>query len=258
MNNETVDLDDYYDGEFDERETVNVYEQDRSNQSPPPSPPPPPTKKTPSIWGYRLLWVLVAISLGLNSLFLMGMFNFRMQARQQVERVSTILQTSEFDDISWNVQINERLPVSITVPFSDTFQVPLSITIPVSTSVLFEDVIEVPINTVLPINIREIGAADTPLLNLEFIPLSTFVNVPVNLMVNVPISREIPVETDIPVDLLVEIPVSTTVPIHMDIPVILDIPVTVPLDELGFQKLLNQVQEALNLLAELLGALPER
>lgn len=248
MSNDTVDFDDYYYDNLDERETVDVTNRTDNQQ--------PPSKRTPHMWGYRLLWVLVAISLGLNGLLLAGMFNFRMQARQQVEQVSTILQTSQFDDISWNVQINEQLPVSITVPFSDTFQVPLSITIPVSTSVLFEDMIEVPINTVLPINIREVGTAGTPLLNLEFIPLSTFVNVPVNLLVTVPISREIPVETDIPVDLLIEIPVSTTIPIYMDIPVILDIPVTVPLDELGFQKLLNQVQSALNLLAQLLGAPP--
>jgi hypothetical protein len=52
----------------------------------------------------------------------------------------------------------------------------------------------------------------------------------------------------------VEVPVQSDIPIETDIPVQLDFPVNIPMDEMGIQTLLEQVQEALGLLAQMLGA----
>ena len=62
------------------------------------------------------------------------------------------------------------------------------------------------------------------------------------------------VEIKIPIDLLIEVPIDTEVPIAEEVPVKLAFPVTVPMDELGFNLLLVQVKDGLRLLAELLGA----
>lgn len=210
-----------------------------------------PTSRT---WHYRLLWLTAISSVVFNILLLGGLVTFRMSARQQVTEAITTLQGARLENFDMQVHIDEMLPVSMTVPFSDTFQVPISTTIPVSTSILFEDTVTVPINTTIPINRDIIVAVDIPVIGRVDLPIPIIANIPVNLSVDVEISREIPIQTDIPVDLMVDVPVQSEIPIDTEMPVVLDFPVTVPLDETGFQLLLTQLQEALAKLALSLGA----
>jgi hypothetical protein len=205
-------------------------------------------------WHYYLLWIIALLSLFLNVAFVIGVLNFRAQARQQVQDASAFLDTVDIGDFDLPVNVDETLTLSMTVPFSDTFIVPISATVPVSTSVLFQDNIVVPINTIIPVNTTVNVPVNLPAVGLVSVPFPISTNIPVNLEVDVPISRTIPVETDIPVVLVVEVPVQSEVPIQSDIPVQLNFPVTIPLDEMGFQMLLQRVQNALNLLARLLGA----
>jgi hypothetical protein len=74
-------------------------------------------------------------------------------------------------------------------------------------------------------------------------------DIPIDLQTDVPIKLQVPVEAEIPIDLLIEVPVHTEVPIEADIPVQMDFPVTVPLEEMGLNALLAQLQEGLQVLA---------
>jgi hypothetical protein len=208
------------------------------------------------VWHYWLLWAVAILALILNVVLVASLLSFKAEARRQVESASMLLGEVELGNFDLPVVVDETLQVSMTVPFSDTFTVPISATVPVSTSVLFEDEVEVPINTVIPVNTTIDVPIDIPVIGLFQIPIPIPIrtNIPVNLTVNVPISREIPVETEIPVDLVVEVPVQSDIPIETVIPVQLEFPVNIPMDEMGIQTLLEQVQEALGLLAQMLGA----
>ena len=201
-------------------------------------------------WHYLLLWLLVLVSLGLNVFLFVTLNNIRNQARMQVAAAGERLQAVEVGAFELPVHIDETLPISFTVPFSDTFVVPISATIPVSASVPFSETIDVPINTNIPINATI--SVPLPAIGNIPIPIPIVTNIPVNLDVQVPISRTIPVELDIPVDLIIEVPVESQVPIETEVPVQFDFPVTLPLEDMGLQQLIQQVQAALDSLIRLL------
>jgi len=205
-------------------------------------------------WHYLLLWA-TAVSALVGALAIMaGLLAFRAQARNQVRDASSFLSQVEIEDFELPVTVDETLDLAMIVPFSDTFEVPIQATVPVSTSILFEDNLSVPINTVIPVNTTVNVPVDIPVVGRVAVPIPIFTDIPVNLNVSVPIRKEIPVRIDIPVDLLVDVPIQSSIPVNTQVPVQMEFPVTIPLDEMGFQRLLIQVQEALTLLGELLGA----
>ncbi len=204
-------------------------------------------------WHYILLWIIAITSLVANVLLLAGIYSFRQRARLEVARVSEILESVEIENFELPIVVDETLPLSMTVAFSDTFQVPISATIPISTNIAVRDNINVPINETVSVN-RDVRVA-VAILGQEIpvdIPLRA--DIPINLNLNVPINLDVPVQTDIPIDLLVEVPVSTEIPVDTEVPVKLDFPVTIPLDQMGFNVLLQDVKDGLNILAEILGA----
>lgn len=203
-------------------------------------------------WHYRLLWLVALLSLALNLALFAGIYAFRRQAQEEVRNASRLLNTVEIEDFELSVQVDETLPISLTVPFSDTFQTSVSATVPISTVIPFTDNIEVPVNAVIPINTQV--QVPVPVIGNVVVPIPIVTSIPVSLTVDVPISRSIPVQLDIPVNLDLEVPVQSEVTIDTEVPVQLEFPVTIPFDEMGFQSLLGQVQEALDVLAELLGA----
>jgi len=202
-------------------------------------------------WHYRLLWVVALVSLGLNLALFAGIYAFRQRAQEEVRNASRLLNTVEIEDFELPVQVDETLPISLSVPFSDTFQTPISATVPISAAIPFTDNIEVPVTTVIPINTQV--QVPVPVIGNVVVPIPIVTSIPVSLTVDVPISRTIPIQLDIPVNLDVEVPVESEVQIDAEVPVQLQFPVTVPFDEMGFRALLLQVQEALDVLAELLG-----
>lgn len=200
-------------------------------------------------WHYLALWIIALISLLLNVLLFAGLFAFRARAQQEVRNVSRALDEINIQDsIDVPIVIDQTLPLSMTIPFSDTYEVPINAIVPVNTSIPFSETIDVPINEVINIDTTvnvPFGGASLP------IPIQT--DIPINLQVTVPISKQVPVVMEIPVNLLVNVPIQSDVPINTDVPVKMDFPVTVPLDELGFSSILQQVRDALDLLARALG-----
>jgi hypothetical protein len=212
----------------------------------------PPTP--PVTWHYRLLWLIASLSLLLNLALIAVLLDYRSQLQSGAANLTAALDTVQFNDIELDIVVDETVPISLTVPFSDTFRIPIRETIPVATTVLFEDLIEVPIDAVIPIDTDFVVQVDIPLVGRTGIPIPIVTTIPVSLTVEVPISRLIPIETDIEVDFLVDVPVASEIPVNAQLPVQLTIPVTVALDELGLEELLDHLREALR---QLDGSMPE-
>jgi hypothetical protein len=193
------------------------------------------------------------ISLLLNILLLAGLYNFRRQAQQEVANVTQILDTIEIENFDLPVVVDETLPIAITVPFSDTFEVPIQATIPISLTVPIQEDLSFPINEVVSVN-RDVTVSIIVLGQPIPVDIPIRTDIPISLNVDIPVDLQVPIDTEIPIDLLIEVPIDTEVPIAEEVPVKLAFPVTVPMDELGFNLLLVQVKDGLRLLAELLGA----
>jgi hypothetical protein len=193
------------------------------------------------------------VSLVLNILLLAGLYNFRLQAQQEVANVTEILDTVSIENFDLPVVVDETLPIDITVPFSDTFEVPIHETVPISMTIPIQENVSFPINDVVSIN-RDVTVSIVILGQPIPVDIPIRADIPISLNIDIPVDLEVPVDTTIPIDLDIKVPIDTEVAIQEEVPVKLDFPVTVPLDELGFNILLIQVKDGLRLLAELLGA----
>lgn len=207
-------------------------------------------------WHYILLWLIAISSLIFNILLVAGLYNFRLRAQQQVADVNTILENVEIaESFELPVVVDEMLPISITVPFTDNFEVPINAVVPVEMTIPINENIAFPINEVVSVN-RDVTVSILILGQPIPVNIPIRTDIPISMNIDVPIQMEVPVSTEIPIDLMIEVPVDTAVPIQAEVPVQLAFPVTVPLDELGFNKLLNEVKEGLLILGEALGAPP--
>lgn len=204
-------------------------------------------------WHYILLWLVAISSLVLNILLFAGLYNFRLQARQEVAHVTEILDTVNIENFDLPIKIDETLPIDITVPFSDTFEVPIHETVPISMTIPIKENVSFPINDVVSIS-RDVTVSIMVLGVPVPVDIPIRADIPISLNIDIPVDMEVPVNTTIPIDLDIKVPVDTEVMIQEEVPVKLDFPVTVPLDELGFNILLVQVKDGLRLLAEVLGA----
>lgn len=204
-------------------------------------------------WHYILLWLIAIISLTLNILLLAGLYNFRLQAQREVANVTEILDTVEIENFDLPVEVDETLPIDITVPFSDTFTVAIDETVPISMTIPINEQLSFPIEETVNVN-RDVTVSIVILGQPIPVDIPIRTSIPIQLDVDVPIAMEVPVDTEIPITLDLEVPVDTEVPIQEEVPVKLAFPVTIPLDELGFNVLLIQVKDGLRLLADLLGA----
>lgn len=199
-------------------------------------------------WHYILLWVVALVSLALNVYLLMGFNNFQRNLQQEANRISETLDGVAIENYEVPVVVDETFAVSLTVPFSDTFEVPINTSVPVSTSITVDEIISVPFNDVVSLD-RDVQIFLSVLGQSIPVDIPIRADIPIDLQTEVPIKLEVPVQVDIPIDLVVEVPVHTEVPIEAEIPVQMDFPVTVPLEEMGFNTLLEQLQDGLRLLA---------
>lgn len=204
-------------------------------------------------WHYIILWIIVILSLTINVLLLAGLYSFRQRAQTEVTRVNEILDSVQLENFDLPIEVNETLPLSMTVAFSDTFQVPISATVPISTSIVVDDNLNVPINETVSIN-RDVRVAVVILGQEIPVDIPIRADIPIAMNLDVPIDLEVPVDTEIPIDLMVDVPVQTEIPVNTEVPIQLEFPVTIPLDQLGFNALLTEVKEGLKILGEILGA----
>lgn len=137
---------------------------------------------------YYLLCIAVIISLGLNVYILNVLREARRQVGVAAGHASVGVAELAAGSIDYTVEINESLPVSMTVGYEDQITVPISVTLPISTEV------SVPLRT----------------------PLGTF-------PINVPVITSFPVRLNPVIPISVELPISTTVPINVSFPIHVEI-----------------------------------
>ncbi len=205
-----------------------------------------PPGKRPS-WHYVLLWAVALTSLALNLFLLVGFHTFRQSVQEEAGRIAGSLADVKIENYEMPVVIDERFDLALTVPFSDTLKVPIKTTVSVSTSVTVDETISVPIKDTVSLD-RDVQLV-IPIFGQE-IPVDVPIraDVPLDLEMAVPIKLEVPVEAEIPIDMVIEVPVNTEVPVAAQVPVQMEFPVTVPLQEMGFGALLEQLREGFAML----------
>ena len=119
-----------------------------------------------------------------------------------------------------------------------SFDVNIDEVIPIDTEVVIQRTVEVPIVTEIPIN-EEINTTitiDTPLGGI-------------------PVDVNVPVDVVVPIDLVVEIPIDETVPIQDEFPVQLDVPIEIDVGETELKDLTDSLAAGLESLQDLLTGL---
>ncbi|MEO6124284.1 MAG: MFS transporter [Ilumatobacteraceae bacterium] len=135
-----------------------------------------------------------------------------------VEQAIAGLRTFNASTISFNVPIDEVIPIQTEVVINRTVQVPIKTTIPINQS--FDTTIRV----------------STP-----------FGSVPLDITV--------PVDVDVPVDLTVDIPINETVPISDEFAVKLDIPIAIDVSETELGDLTEALATGLESMQKVLSGL---
>jgi hypothetical protein len=131
--------------------------------------------------------VLLAISLLIHALTLSRLLSVRATLRDEVGQLATAVQGAKQQHLTYNVPIDQQLPINIDVPIKR------ELTVPIKTSVQIKQQITLPIDTGLGV-----------------------VNIPVPIDTSVPISTSVPIAFDQTVN------ISTTVPIQLNLPVQID------------------------------------
>jgi len=116
-----------------------------------------------------------------------------------------------------------------------TFDVNIDEVVPIQTEVVIDRVIEVPIKTTIPIN--------------ETIDTTIDVSTPIG---DIPIDVSVPVDVDVPIDLVVEIPINETVEIDEEFPVQLDVPIAIEVRETELANLTDSLATGLESLKDVL------
>jgi MFS family permease len=120
-----------------------------------------------------------------------------------------------------------------------TFDVAIDEVVPIDTEVVLDRTLDVPINTVLPID--------------EEFDTTITVNGPFGI--DIPLDITVPIKLDLPIDLQVAIPVNETVPINTEIPVSLDVPISIDIAETELAELAAALQQGLESFRELAAGL---
>lgn len=120
-----------------------------------------------------------------------------------------------------------------------SFDVPINESIPISTQLALDRNIDVPIQTTLPID--EV--------------IDTEITVAGPFGIDIPLSVTVPILLDLPIDLTVAIPISETIPIDTTIPVDLTVPISVPVEGTELASLADSLGTGLRSLRDVLTSL---
>lgn len=142
---------------------------------------------------YWLLWLLVLGSLGLNLYLLQTLLDLRDRAGQATGLVSevtseasTVIGELKTATITHTIEVDESIPLNLTVPIDEVLEVPIQTTVPINTTVSIP--LRTPIGT-FPINV--------PIVTT--IPINITAEVPIHL--SVPVSGSVPINFDVPIEI---------------------------------------------------------
>jgi hypothetical protein len=165
-------------------------------------------------WDYWALWAVALISLALNLGLIASLLNVRRQAAEAAQSAAASLGRLRTSTLAYTVQVNETVPVQVTVPINERLTVPI----------------------------------DTQL------PIDTFVDVPVEVPFIGSRTLSLPIKTVIPVKFETTFPVKLTVPISASVPVALNVPIQIAVADTPFDASLAEAEAYLKRFAAELGA----
>ncbi len=120
-----------------------------------------------------------------------------------------------------------------------TFDVTIDETIPINTTIDLNRTLDVPIHSVLPID--------------ESFNTRIVVDGPWGL--DIPVNVTVPIRLDLPIDLQVQIPVDEQIPVRADVPVQIDVPISVDVAETELAALVEALQQGLEAFGGVLSGL---
>ena len=120
-----------------------------------------------------------------------------------------------------------------------SFDVNIDEVIPIDTEVVIKRTVEVPIKTSIPIN-------ET---------IETTIEIDTQLGFNVPIDVTVPIDLDVPIDLVVEIPIDETVPISEEFEVQVDVPIDIDVSDTELANMTDSLAAGLESLQDVLTGL---
>ena len=110
-----------------------------------------------------------------------------------------------------------------------TFDVSINETVPINAEVVLNRTLQVPIQTTLPID--------------EEFDTTITINGPFGI--DIPLDITVPIQLDLPIDLDVAIPINETVPVNTEVPVNLDVPIVIDISETELAALAEALAEGL-------------
>ncbi len=133
---------------------------------------------------YWVLWIVALASLGVNLWLVAVLLGVRRQASEGAASAAQAVGDLRQSSIDYQVHVEQSLPVSLTVPLSQTVSVPISLTLPINTQAT------IPLKT----------------------PIGTF-------PITIPIQAAVPVNLRPEVPIRLSVPISTTIPVALDVPI---------------------------------------
>jgi len=155
---------------------------------------------------YWALWFVALISLALNVWLINGLLVARRQAAQAVLQAAESVQDLRASTFETTVQIDQSIPINLSVPINQTLTVPIDTQLPVSA------IVQVPI--------------EVPFLGAQIF--------------------DVPINTTIPIKFETQLPVNITVPISANIPVELTVPVKIDVANTPLNSTLQKAENALS------------
>ena len=110
-----------------------------------------------------------------------------------------------------------------------SFEVSINETVPIDAVVVLDRTLNVPINTTLPID--------------EIIDTTITVQGPFGI--DIPLDITVPIQLELPIELDVSIPVNETIPVNTEVPVNLDVPIVIDIAETELAALAVALQQGL-------------
>ncbi len=96
---------------------------------------------------------LLAVSLLVHALTLARLFSVRSTLRDEVERLAQSVRAAKSSTVSYNLPIDQRVPLNVDVPIERSLQMPINTQVPISTTVPIEFNQTVNISTTVPIRL---------------------------------------------------------------------------------------------------------
>ncbi|NOK57513.1 MAG: hypothetical protein GFH27_549303n221 [Chloroflexi bacterium AL-W] len=136
------------------------------------------------LWVVRTGITVILVSLVLHAFQLFVIFRTRAVVQQQVATLVNEIEEAQQETISFNLQLDQPVPIRAAVPIQQ------NLTIPISTTVQVDEKIDIPLST--PFGLYRIP---------------------------VPIQTDVPVQATVPITVDETFNISTTVELDMNIPI---------------------------------------